>query len=169
MLVPVRVQGDACLIPFRGESFHLVLMDFVLEHLEFPCRCAREIFRVLKPGGCLVFRTPNRYHYAPFIASMTPHWFHRLVANRVRGLSGQAEPDVHPTFYRANTLRAVRRIFGEAGFMVERVLMVEREPSYLMFARPAFLLGYCYERLVNRYDSLANFRSNIFGVMRKPK
>jgi ubiquinone/menaquinone biosynthesis C-methylase UbiE len=160
--------GDAHHLPFKNESFHLVFMDYVVEHLESPDRCAYETFRVLKPGGSLIVRTPNLYHYVSVIASITPLWFHRLVANRARRLNDPGDQNLFRTFYRANTLRAIKRVFSQAGFLVEQVIMVEREPSYLMFARPAFLLGYWYERLVNRYESLANFRSNIFGIMRKP-
>jgi SAM-dependent methyltransferase len=162
------IQADACRFPFQNGSFDLVFMDFFLEHLQAPQQCAHETFRVLKPNGCLVFRTPNLYHYVAMIANVTPHWFHRLIAHRARGLHGSTDVDVCRTYYRANTSRAVGRVFSRAGFVVEQILMVEREPSYLMFARPAFLFGYWYERLVNRYESLAPFRSNIFGIMRKP-
>jgi hypothetical protein len=75
---------------------------------------------------------------------------------------------VFKTFYRANTRRRVERVFGQAGFVPERILLVEREPSYLMFSGAAFLIGYCYERLVNMSEALATFRANIFGVLRKP-
>jgi hypothetical protein len=37
-----------------------------------------------------------------------------------------------------------------------------------MFSGAAFLVGYCYERLVNMSETLATFRSNIFAVLRKP-
>lgn len=47
-------------------------------------------------------------------------------------------------------------------------MLVEREPSYMMFSGLAFLLGYCYERLVNASEALATFRANIFAVLRKP-
>ena len=53
------VQGDATSIPFAGGAFDLVLSLDVLAHLtrgaETPA--AREMARVLKPGGLLVLRT----------------------------------------------------------------------------------------------------------------
>jgi len=166
--VSTVVRGDANMLPFRSASFDVVVMDYVIEHLESPTRCAQETFRVLKSGGYLCLRTPNLYHYVSLVSYMTPHWFHRLVANRVRGISGPIEADVIKTYYRANTRHSVELVFTQAGFVPEQILMVEREPSYLMFSRPAFLIGYCYERLVNRYECLEHFRSNIFAVMRKP-
>jgi len=53
------VQGDATNIPFAGGAFDLLLSIDVLAHLprgaEFPA--AREMARVLKPGGLVVVRT----------------------------------------------------------------------------------------------------------------
>jgi ubiquinone/menaquinone biosynthesis C-methylase UbiE len=167
--VSTAVRGNAYNLPFQQGSFHLVLMDYVLEHLRYPFQCAREIGRILKPNGILIVRTPNLYHYVSVISRMTPHWFHRLAADRARGLTRSSDGDVLKTYYRANTVRGVSDVFRRAGFLIEKIMLVEREPSYLMFARPAFLLGYCYERLVNRYERLAGFRSNIFAVVRKPR
>jgi ubiquinone/menaquinone biosynthesis C-methylase UbiE len=166
--VSARVRGDGQMLPFRDESFDVVIMDYVVEHLEYPDRCATETFRVLRAGGHLFLRTPNLYHYVSIIGCLTSHRFHQRVANRVRGLTEATEAVVFASFYRANTRRTVGRVFGQAGFVPEQILMVEREPSYLMFSGVAFFLGYCYERLVNKSEKLATFRSNIFGALRKP-
>lgn len=161
--VSARVMGDAYKLPFSNQAFDAVVMDFVLEHLSIPKECAEEISRVLKPGGALFFRTPNLYHYVGIIAFLTPHWLHDKV---VRNLTGS--PSVpHKTYYRINTQGAVKRILAKANLVPVEIRMVEKEPSYLMFSAPAFFIGYCYERLVNKFDVLASFRSNIFGYFRK--
>jgi hypothetical protein len=54
------------------------------------------------------------------------------------------------------------------GFIEQELVMVEPEPSYLMFSVPSFLMGVTYERLVNGVNSLAGFRACIFGCFRKP-
>jgi hypothetical protein len=46
-------------------------------------------------------------------------------------------------------------------------LMVEAEPSYLMFNTLAFLMGVAYERAVNRAEWLQGLRANIFGSLVK--
>jgi SAM-dependent methyltransferase len=163
--VTARAQGNAYQLPFADSVFDAVLMDYVLEHIEVPDRCAREILRVLKPGGMLFFRTPNLFHYVALIAYLTPHWFHRRAISWI-GKSPGLDP--FETHYKVNTQRAVRRCFEGAGFVGESVRMVEKEPSYLAFARPALLLGYCYERVVNSSDVFAGFRSNIFAFWKKP-
>jgi SAM-dependent methyltransferase len=47
-------------LPFRSESFDLVLMLEVIEHIPDIPHALREIARVLKPGGFAVVTTPNR-------------------------------------------------------------------------------------------------------------
>ena len=47
-------------LPFRSQSFDLVLMLEVIEHLPDIPHSLREIARVLKPGGIAIVTTPNR-------------------------------------------------------------------------------------------------------------
>ena len=162
--ISAGLRGDAYQLPFRDAAFDAVVMDFVLEHLEFPEQSAAEISRVLKPSGLLFFRTPNSYHYVTLISRLTPHSFHERV---VRMLAGSDEAEPFKTFYKLNTRRDVRQILGRAQLKAAEIRMVEKEPYYLTFAAPAFLLGCCYERVVNRFESLAGMRSNIFGVFQK--
>jgi SAM-dependent methyltransferase len=164
--VDYRVLSVAESLPFRAESFDLVFADWVMEHLANPTAVASEILRVLKPGGFFLFRTGNRRHYSYAVAAHTPHWFHQLVANPVRGLVRNGG-DPYPTYYRMNTCSTVRRVLSQSGFLEEELLTVEAEPSYLMFSVPSFLLGVAYERLVNRVPFLSGLRACLFGCFRK--
>ena len=67
-----------------------------------------------------------------------------------------------------NTPASVRRYARDAGFEVERLDMVEKEPTYGMAARPLFLAFMVYERVVNASERLASLRANMFVVLRKP-
>jgi SAM-dependent methyltransferase len=48
-------------LPFRDQSFDVVLCDNVVDHAESPQQIAAELVRVLKPGGVLYF-TVNVHH-----------------------------------------------------------------------------------------------------------
>jgi SAM-dependent methyltransferase len=157
-----RVRGAAEALPFRDETFDLVYMDWVIEHLPSPPTMARNVFRVLRQEGKFLFRTANLLHYSYAIARVTPHSFHQSL------LDGRHDTDPYPTHYRMNTLRAVRRIMATAGFREDKLLMIEPNPAYLDMSRPTYLVGILYERIVNRYRSLSPFRANILGSYLKP-
>ena len=163
--ITAGVRGDAYKLPFQSETFDVVVMDFVMEHLEFPENAAAEIARVLKSGGSFLFRTPNLYHYVALISRATPQSFHRAVVHR---LAESGEEDPFETFYRANTRRDVKRVFAKASLEAHEIRMMEKEPYYLTFAWPVFLVGVCYERVVNRFSTLEGIRSNILGHFIKP-
>lgn len=153
--------------PVEDEVYDAAVSNWVVEHIDNPATHLREVARVLKPGGAYVFRTPNIYHYVTGISALTPHWFHRLVANAVRGKAGEAH-EPYPTVYAMNSESAVERHAVEAGFLVAHIELVEKEPSYMAFSRLAFLLGVGYERLVNSSHALRSLRSAMFVVLRKP-
>lgn len=121
---------------------------------------------MLKPGGSFFFRTPNKHHYVSLIARATPHWFHDLVANRVRNLPDDAH-EPYPTYHRLNSRSRVRAAAEAVGFRDIELRMVEAEPSYLMFHALPFLAGVAYERLVNSTERLSGLRANIFGRLTK--
>jgi SAM-dependent methyltransferase len=52
------VMGVGERLPFRPASFDAVFSLSVLEHVKDPFQCAREILRVLKPGGTLYVAVP---------------------------------------------------------------------------------------------------------------
>jgi SAM-dependent methyltransferase len=151
-------------MPFEDNCFDLAFADYVLEHLDDPIKAAREICRVLKPDGVLVIRVPNLWHYVILISNMTPHWFHVFIRKK---LQGTYEEDAFKTYYRCNTRRQIKKVFKEAGFIIEHLEMIEKEPSYLMKWNFIFMLGLFYERLVNSTTRLEGFRSNVFAVFRK--
>jgi SAM-dependent methyltransferase len=153
-------------LPFEENCFDIVFSDYVLEHVEFPEPFLKEVYRVLKPGGRFFFRTPNIYHYVSLIARCTPHWFHDLMANRVRGLASDAH-EPYPTYHRLNTKRDIQTLANKVGFSYVELRFVECEPSYLMFSALPFLVGVLYERITNKFEHLSGIRANIFGQLVK--
>jgi SAM-dependent methyltransferase len=81
-LDPEVEKNDACTralvydggaFPLEDASFDALVSNYVLEHLRDPTATMRECRRVLRPGGILIFRTPNLWHYVSLIARLTPH------------------------------------------------------------------------------------------------
>jgi SAM-dependent methyltransferase len=150
------------LLPLEDAYFDLIVSDYVFEHVEDPIQFLGEASRVLKPGGSLMFRTPNAIHYVALISAVTPHRVHGMIAHRARANPDDAH-EPYPTRYRMNTVARLRDQGRKVGLGRLEVRYVEMEPSYLRFNAAAFLVGAAYERLVNSTRLLAPLRANLFG------
>ncbi|MDX1993787.1 MAG: methyltransferase domain-containing protein [bacterium] len=56
----VVAAGEA--IPYPTNTFDTIVSNEVLEHVNDDAQAARELVRILKPGGRLVVFTPNRWY-----------------------------------------------------------------------------------------------------------
>ena len=75
------VLGAAERLPFADETFDAVLSLNVLEHVKDPFQAAREIIRVMKPGGELMV-------VAPFLQPLHgyPHHYYNMTAQGLENL-----------------------------------------------------------------------------------
>ena len=85
---------------FPTESFDVVIMNHVIEHVPDPIELLRECNRILKPGGKVVLTTPN-----------SSCWGHRLFKKNWRGL----EPPRHLHVFCPSSMEQTLR---RAGFGV---------------------------------------------------
>lgn len=154
---------DATSIPYSDATFDIAFADNVLEHLADPKATFKEIARVVRPGGLFLFKTPNKWHYVPTVARMSPHKFHERI-NRWRG---RQSIDVFPTLYRANTPADISRIAAGSGLEVVSLERIESRPEYLRISGPTYLAGLAYERIVNSTNFLAGFRVLLVGKIAK--
>jgi SAM-dependent methyltransferase len=155
--------GFAESIPYPDSTFDLVFSDNVLEHLEVPEIAFQEIRRVLKPGGLFLAKTPNRWHYVTLLARMTPTGVHKF-CNRLRG---RPEQETFRTFYRANSPRQIQKLAAAAGLKVNSITMMEGRPEYLRFSPLTYIVGWAYERIVNKIAALEPFRVVLIASMMK--
>lgn len=161
---PHAIRGDLNYLPFRDSTFDIVISRSVLEHLSNPARVFRELARVLKPNGVVVFLTPNKYDYVSLISRLTPLWFHKWLLSR---LLERKDEDTFQTFYRANTRRRLLFYLNQNGFSPLGITLFNQYPAYLMFSALLFRIGIYYERLTSRYEFLANLRGWLFVTAQK--
>lgn len=124
--------------PLADASVHLCVSDYVLEHVQNPDTFFAECVRVLKPGGVLCARTPNRFGYVALAASCVPNRLHAWVLKKI-GKDRRGE-DTFPTVYRCNTSRTIKKLMRQHGFE-GCVRAIEDEPTYLVFSRTVYRVG----------------------------
>jgi 2-polyprenyl-3-methyl-5-hydroxy-6-metoxy-1,4-benzoquinol methylase len=100
--VTVR-QGSVQEQQYPDNSFDAIHSSHVLEHLHEPVRVLKECCRILKPGGALVFLTPN-----------TASWGHRRFGRNWLHL----DPPRHLVLFNP---RALRKAAEQSGLKVQRV------------------------------------------------
>jgi len=91
-------------LPTAGESFDTIIAAEVIEHLENPRAMAREVFRLLKPGGLAVVTTPNNESWRSLL-SLAARGHH------IAFLNGS-----YPAHITALVRQDLTRILCEAGF-----------------------------------------------------
>lgn len=147
------IGGDAMSLPaeIEDESFDVVSMLAILEHLPDPKRALAEALRVLKPGGIVVASCPN------------PIW------DRIAGKLGMVDDDFHMTQI---DLHRLQQMMTSAGFQV-------RESRRFMWAPIAVLpyakipvpvtFAYWIDRVVDVLPLVRNLCVNACVVGVKPE
>ncbi|XMO87277.1 methyltransferase domain-containing protein [Algibacter sp. AS12] len=60
LLSPIAdVKADICNLPFKDNSYDIILCNHVLEHIPDDTKAMQELYRVMKPGGYGIFQIPQ--------------------------------------------------------------------------------------------------------------
>lgn len=101
--------GEA--LPFADASFDAVISVAVLEHVRDPFKCAKEIIRVLKPGGdlycCIPFLQPL-HGYPHHYFNATPQGIRSLFEEAMGDIAVSVPPSTHPIWSLSWILRTWR-------------------------------------------------------------
>jgi SAM-dependent methyltransferase len=123
-------------LPYPDGRFDVVIARWVFEHVENPDHVARELLRVVKPGGLIAAFTPNKYGYFAVGAQILPNRMHVRALRTVQ--PSRKTADVFGTQYRMNTAWALRRAFGPGAEVT--VTYWASEPAYHFGSRVIYRL-----------------------------
>lgn len=96
-------------LPLADSSVDMIVSSSVFEHIENPGFVSQELDRILRPGGWLLARTPNKWGYIGMGANLVPNRWHTQWLKRLQ--PHRKEEDVFPTCYQMNTRRRLKRLF----------------------------------------------------------
>ena len=154
-----HVISDGGRLPIADKSVDLVVSDFTFEHVADPAWLAAELSRIVKPGGWICARTPNKYGYISVFARLVPNSMHDAVLRTVQ--PQKKSRDTFPTRYRLNTRRDLRRHFPEHRF--EHIVFEhDAEPAYMANSTLGWRVGLVLTRILPR-----RFYTMLFVFLRK--
>lgn len=137
--------GDALNLPEADGSYDAVLLMDVLEHVDRPDLAIAQAFRVLTPGGVLVFYTFNRTWLAGLLAVKALEWFSQDYPAHLHVLAQFIRPAeltamIESRGARVHEIRGLRPTFGRAFWasLARRRL----DPDFRFAFTPSLAVGY---------------------------
>ncbi len=152
------IKPDAPL-PFADRSFDLIVGDFVFEHIQDSALVAAELSRVLKPGGWICARTPNKYGLVSLATRLIHNSQHASLLRWAQ--PGRKAEDVFPTSFCLNSRRAIAQNFPPHSFD-NFTYRYEAEPAYVFNNRMVLTTMLLLNRLIPPM-----MKSGLFVFLRK--
>jgi len=146
-------------LPFDNETFDIIISDYTFEHASNPDEMAKEFYRILKTGGWICARTPNKYSYISVFTRIIKNSYHAKLLKHVQ--PEREEVDVFPTTFKLNSIKDLSRYFQKSDFD-NFTYRYEAEPSYYFNNKFIFsmlvLINACIPSMM---------KSNLFVFLRK--
>jgi methionine biosynthesis protein MetW len=152
---------DATRLPYPEDTFDAAVCIEVLEHLFQPQIAAKEIFRVLRPGGVLIATVPNAAYWRRRLELLFGRW------NPLGDALSIEQPwrDPHIRFFTRSTLKAMLRSVdfdptNVGGHSSEYSTLVDnaRGLRWLYFAAHS---SHAYRLLERQFPALLAFRIHV--------
>lgn len=121
------VVGDAEILPLPTGKIDGVLLSGIIHHLPDPSQCAKEVFRILKPGGAFIAFDPNRRNPFMYLYRDRSSPFYSSV-----GVTANERPVIP---------ERVKATFAEAGFQVAPSDYISMSYKYIADSRMKYLMS----------------------------
>ena len=147
-------------MPLGSNRVDTIICSEVMEHVSFPKNVIREMYRVLKPGGCLIISTPNKMG-ADFWHSAADRFFSRTSKSADAGSSH---------YERFLYWSELRRSLTSAGFLVKDVRFVKQVPwarVFVLFPWLPPLLVRCVGKVMETAMRSSRWAHNVVVVCKK--
>jgi SAM-dependent methyltransferase len=153
-------------LPFKENSFNVVIATFLIEHLTNPYNAFAEIFYAMKPGGFFVFVTPNLLNYTIQIANISKKnsFIHRSLRYMVLGKTRYY--DNPPVYYKCNLGHKLEKTLTDTGFNKIELSYVGNASFYFKHIPVIHAISKIGDRITNRIGR--NLKSVLLGVFQKP-
>lgn len=151
-------------LPFESESYDLVIMTEILEHLPNHFQSLREVARIIKPNGYLITTTPNTARLHSRISFLFTG-AHQLIRRRIGWdieLSRLHEYHIHPVDF--PTYHSLIRLLGFAIYSIG-CTKVKKQHLYLLLLYPIIWFASLREYCVPRGN--ASFRAGEVDLFRR--
>ena len=114
-------------IEFPDSTFDAIICDYVMEHIQDPEQTFSELSRVLKAGGYLFIRTPNKWCLTAIFTRLVPNQLHTKALHFFQ--KTRKPSDVFPTTFSANTTKKLQKLCREND-LTPTIYKYQAEPAY---------------------------------------
>jgi len=155
------IKADANNISFiKNETIDMILLIYVIEHINNPASLFSNISRILKKNGIVIIWTPNIYSIGGFLISIIPNSLKFFIKRNLTKTSEQ-----YPTYYKANSIKKLLYYASMNNLSLDR-LITHSEIGYL-YKYPGFYhLNNLFVKIF-KLKQLEKFRSAILISFRK--
>jgi len=153
--VDKKYFGSLDKLPFKDNTFDIIVCEWVAEHLEKPQLVFNEFSRVLKKDGHLILFTPNVLNSLVFFSKIIPNKLKDIILKK---FLNKEEDDLFPVYLRCNTVRKINQLSKKTELKRE-FINTYYNPDYFIFSK---LL---HKSLIYFYLFLIKFRLFRFTKM----
>jgi len=131
------------MVPIENELYDLAFANFVLEHVEHPDKAAKEMARIIKPGGEVVISLSNPRALEFKLAKATPTWFHQL-------LRQEGHDEAYPVKYAYKNVKNFIFLMTLAGWELKEEKYFPATYSYLHRFPLINFISRGYDKLIEK-------------------